>query len=148
MSWSDQGCGHRWGPVHILHSEGGAWGLHLSEIQRLAGQRGRYNYQQLHLSISKYCLLFRFLSFLVASTWWSQSLGDQCVSKWGQVWPGTSCLGSIYRTKLYCFLYRVEHVKHWVKESNPILLTHLGTNQFPRWDIMSWWGWLLWSSSF
>jgi len=27
---------------------------------------------------------------------------------------------------------RVEHVKHWVTESNPILLTHLGTNQFPR----------------
>jgi len=27
---------------------------------------------------------------------------------------------------------RVEHVKHWVEESNPILLTHLGTNQFPR----------------
>lgn len=27
---------------------------------------------------------------------------------------------------------RVEHVKHWVVESNPILLTHLGTNQFPR----------------
>ena len=29
-------------------------------------------------------------------------------------------------------LTRVEHVKHWVEESNPILLTHLGTNQFPR----------------
>jgi len=29
-------------------------------------------------------------------------------------------------------LTRVEHVKHCVKESNPILLTHLGTNQFPR----------------
>ena len=27
---------------------------------------------------------------------------------------------------------RIEHVKHWVEESNPILLTHLGTNQFPR----------------
>ena len=29
-------------------------------------------------------------------------------------------------------LTRIEHVKHWVEESNPILLTHLGTNQFPR----------------
>jgi len=29
-------------------------------------------------------------------------------------------------------LTRIEYVKHCVKESNPILLTHLGTNQFPR----------------
>merc|ERR1712013_882110 len=29
-------------------------------------------------------------------------------------------------------LTRVEYVKDWVVEQNPILLTHLGTNQFPR----------------
>lgn len=29
-------------------------------------------------------------------------------------------------------LTRVEYVKDWVPEQNPILLTHLGTNQFPR----------------
>ena len=29
-------------------------------------------------------------------------------------------------------LTRVEYVKDWVPGQNPILLTHLGTNQFPR----------------
>ena len=29
-------------------------------------------------------------------------------------------------------LTRVEYVKDWVPDQNPILLTHLGTNQFPR----------------
>ena len=29
-------------------------------------------------------------------------------------------------------LTRIEFVKDWAEESNPILLTHLGTNQFPR----------------
>merc|ERR1712107_407802 len=27
---------------------------------------------------------------------------------------------------------RVESVKDWIEDQNPILLTHLGTNQFPR----------------
>jgi len=27
---------------------------------------------------------------------------------------------------------RVENVKNWIQDQNPILLTHLGTNQFPR----------------
>ena len=45
VSWSDQGGGYRRRPVHILHWEGGARGVHLSEIQRLAGQWGIYNHQ-------------------------------------------------------------------------------------------------------